>query len=199
MWPWISLERESCWIWNRGQVSASVTITQFLFLLVNHPIMWRIYMTVRLITWKQGWIYGRGYMWFKWSMEHLLINFTWLYGSFSLLMGLPSSGVILYGVVLLCWYGLVSGPNWELIYFLQTQSDGLVEVLYLYGDYSFWIGCYGPIRTSMYLIGINSHLPQICSWLHPWWIFNVRHVGYLKVCHTIKKVKSLILLSLQLL
>ena len=85
-----------------GQAPASVTITQFWFLLVNHPIVWRIFMTVRLMTWKQGWIYGRIWMWFQWSMEHLLRHFTWRCGYFSLLLGLPSSGIMWLGVVLLC-------------------------------------------------------------------------------------------------
>ena len=37
-----------------GQASSSVTITQVGFLLINHLIMWRISMSVRLITWNQG-------------------------------------------------------------------------------------------------------------------------------------------------
>ena len=52
------------------QAPSSVTITQLCFFLVNHSILWKIYMTVRLMTWKEVWIYGRGWMWFQWSMEY---------------------------------------------------------------------------------------------------------------------------------
>ena len=151
------------------------------------------------MTWKQGLIYELVWMWFQWSMEHSLRHFTLLCGSFSLLMVLPSSGIMWSGVVLLCWYVLVFGPNWEFIDFLQTQSDGLPEVLYFYGEHSFWIGCYGPRMTSSYLTGSNSMLHKIWSWWHPWWILNISHVGFLKVCHTIHNMKPLILISLQIL
>ena len=94
-----------------GQAPESVTITQFCFLLVNHLIMWRIYITVILMTWKQGWIYGRGWMWFQWSMESLLSHFTWRCGSVSLFLGLPSSEIMWYGILMICWCGLVLVPN----------------------------------------------------------------------------------------
>ena len=113
-------------------------------------------MTVRLMAWKQGWICGRGWMWFQCSIEHFIRHFTWRCGSFSLLLGLPSSGSMLFGVVLLSWYGLVFGKNWEFIDFLQTQLYGLVEVLDSYGEYSCWIACYGPI----WLQGISQEAGQ---------------------------------------
>ena len=33
-------------------------------------------MTVRIMTLKQGWIYGREWMWLQWSIEHSLRYFT---------------------------------------------------------------------------------------------------------------------------
>ena len=84
-----------------GQASASATITKFWILLVNHPILWRIFMTIRLMTWKKGWIYGQGWMWIQCSMENSLRIFTWHCGSFSLLLRLPSSGVMCCGVLFL--------------------------------------------------------------------------------------------------
>ena len=118
---------------------------------------------------------------------------------FSLLLRFSSSGNMKSGEGLLFWYGLVFGPNWEFIEFLQTQSDGLAEVLDFNGEYSCWIGCYWPIITSRYLTWSKSMLPQIWSWWHYLWIFIVNHVGYFKVYHTINKMKSLILLYLHLL
>ena len=110
-------------------------------------------------------------MWFQWSMKHFLRNFTWWCGSLSLLLGLPSSEIMCYGVLLLCWFGLFFGTNWDFIEFLQTQSDGLVEVLYFYGDNSYCIGCYVTRMTSRYITGSKSMLPQTWSWWHPWWIW----------------------------
>ena len=70
--------------------------------LITYKSRCRISTTVILITYKQGWIYGRGWMWFQWSVEHFLRNFTWRCGSFSLLLGLSSSGIMWCGVLLLC-------------------------------------------------------------------------------------------------
>ena len=160
--------------------------------------MWRISMTVIFMTWKQGWIYGRIWMRFQWSMEHSLRHFTRWCGSFILWMRSTPSGIMWSGVVLLYWYGLVFEPNWKIIKFLQTQSYCIAGVLDLYGKHSWWIGCYWPRMTSSYITGTKSMLTQIWSWRDHWWILNVIHVEYLKVCHTIKNKKSLILFSLQL-
>ena len=120
----------------RGKVPASVTITQFLFLLVNHFILWRISMTVRLMTWKQGLVYEWVWMWFQWSMENFIRHSTLRCGSFSLFLGFPSSGIMCCGILLLYWCGLVFGPNWGFIECPQNQSDGLVKVLDVYGNHS---------------------------------------------------------------
>ena len=151
-----------------AQAPTSVTITKFWFLLVNHLILWSIFITVRLMNWKQGWIHGQGWMWFQWSMEHSLRHFTWRCVSFSLLLGTPSSEIMWLGVVLLCWYVFVFVPNWEFIEFLQTQSYDLAQVLDFNGEYSCWIGFYGPRITSRYLTRSKLMLPQIWSWWHPW-------------------------------
>ena len=108
---------------------ASVTITQFWFLLVNHPILQRISMTDGLMIWKQGWIYVQGWMWFQCSMEHLLRHFTWQCGYFILLLGLLSSEIMCCGVLLLWCCGLVFESNLVFIKCPDTQSDGIVGVL----------------------------------------------------------------------
>ena len=41
---------------------------------------------------------------------------------------------------MLFWYGFVFGTNRELIEFVEILSDGLAEVLDLYGKYLFLIG-----------------------------------------------------------
>ena len=170
-----------------------------------------ISMTVRLMTWKQGWVYVQKWTWFLWrmvrlmtwkkgcihelvhtwfqcSMEHLLRYFTWQCGSFSLLLILPTSGIMCCGILLLCLRGFVFGPNWVFIKCPQTQSDDLFKVLDVYDDHSCWFRCYGKRTTLSYLTGIRSILPQIWSWRHPWWIFNVSHVGYLKVYRSINEM-----------
>ena len=114
------------------QAPDSFTITQIWFLLVNHLILWIISTMVRLMTWKQGCIYGQGWMWFQLSMEHSLRYSNLIYSSFSLLLGLPSSGIMWCGVLLLSWFWLVFGPNLGFIKYPETQVDGLTEVLDLY-------------------------------------------------------------------
>ena len=156
-------------------------------------------MTVRRMNWKKGWIYGQGWMWFQWSTENLLRHFTWRCGSFSLLMGLLSNGIMWCGVLLLCWRGLVFGPNWGYIECLHRHSDGLVKVLDIYGNHSRWVGFYGAIKNSRYLTVSKSMLLQIWSWRYPWWMLNVVPVEYMKVFHTTKKMKTFILLNIQIL
>ena len=63
-----------------GKATSSVTITRFFPLPENHLILLSIYTTVRIMTWKQGWIYGRIWMWFQWSIEHFLRHFNWRCG-----------------------------------------------------------------------------------------------------------------------
>ena len=41
--------------------------------------------------------------------------FTWWYGSFNLLMKLPSGEIICYERLFLCYIGLIFGPNWGTI------------------------------------------------------------------------------------
>ena len=84
------------------------TKSRFCFFIINQVIISCISMTVRTMAWKQGWIYGRGWIWFQWSMEcfpqtfHLMmwffnfiswISFKWYY-------------VLLHILSMLVWIGL---------------------------------------------------------------------------------------------
>ena len=44
--------------------------------LITYKSRCRISTTVIIITYKQGWIHGQGWMWFHWSVEHFLRNFN---------------------------------------------------------------------------------------------------------------------------
>ena len=118
-----------------GKAPSSVTVTYFLFLLINHPVLWCIYTAVILMTWRQGWLYGRGWMWLQWSMKHFLISFTWQCGSSSLSLWSSSGRIMCCYRLLIFWFGLVFGPNWVSIECLQTQSNGLVKYLDICGEH----------------------------------------------------------------
>ena len=181
MWPWILLERESYCRWSMMTISRKFHNNPVLVPPRKSPDPVKDFSTVMIMTWKQEWIYGLGWMCFQWSMENLIRHFNLGCGSFSLLLVFISSGIMWCVILLLCLCGLVFGQNWVLIEYLQTQSDRRVEVLDLYGKHSCWYWCYGPRMTSKYLTGSKSMIPQIWSWQHTWWILNVNHVGYLKI------------------
>ena len=63
-------------VWGQGP--GSVTVNWFWFLTINHLILWWISMTVRLLTWNQGWIYGWGCIWFQYNKVLLVCYWDYL-------------------------------------------------------------------------------------------------------------------------
>ena len=81
--------------WEKNPDSA--TVTRFCFLLLNNLLIKMIYMKVKIMTWKEGCICGKGWVWVHWSMEHR--NLPWRCGSFVLSLGFPSGWIMRYGIL----------------------------------------------------------------------------------------------------
>ena len=135
MLSWISLERESCWIWNLKTSSSQCHNIPVLVPPRKPPDHVKdIYdgqtydLKTRVDILTRMDVFPVEYGTFDQTF-HLTMWF------FSLLIWLTSSVIMCCGVLLLCCYGLVFGPNWEFIECLHTQSDGIVKFLYFYGDH----------------------------------------------------------------
>ena len=122
VWTWISLEMKSSWSWSLRTRSSQFHNNPDLFAPCNTPNTFMdIYMTVRLMVWKQ-----RVDIWRRMGLVLLdygifTILFTLQCGSVSLLMVLPSGGIMFCCVFFLFWCGWVFGRNWVYIGFLFTQ------------------------------------------------------------------------------
>ena len=116
MWPWISLERDSFWRWILRTSSRQFH---------NNPVLdppRKPPDHVKDIY--DGHTYDLKTRVDIWKRMDVLRHLTWRCGSFSLLLVLTSSGIMWFGVVLSCWYGLVFGPNWVLYGFICGGVDG---------------------------------------------------------------------------
>ena len=108
-----------------GQAPEFFKPTWFYFLLINHPILWWIYIIISIMAWKQGWINVQGWMWYQYNMDNLTRCSTCRCCSFSLLL-LSHSGVMVWcGGLLIYLYGLVFEPNWGSAGYLHTRNQQL--------------------------------------------------------------------------
>ena len=167
VWPWIFLDSESSWGWISRKRSSHYHNNLVLFLPSKPPdIVKDLY---------DGQTYDpktRVDIWT--SMEVVPLeygnfdqNFHVTMYSLGLLMGLPSNGIIWFVRLLLCWCGLVLGPTWWFIDCSQTHSAGIVEVLDINGDHSWWAGFYCKTMTSWYITEIKAMIPQMWVFRNP--------------------------------
>ena len=76
MWPWISLERESCWIWSLRKISSQCHNNPILVPTHKPPDTVKDIYDGQTYELRKGWIYGQGWMWFQWSIKNLFRHFT---------------------------------------------------------------------------------------------------------------------------
>ena len=199
MWTWISIERESCWRW-RLRISSSQCHNNQVFVPPRKPpksvkdlydshtydLKTRVDIWTRMdIMSLQYEILGQTFHLTMWFFQFIHgITFKWDY-------------VIWFSIVLLVWIGL-----WKKIDNLLSSSRPSQMVLSKFGylwqvfmlNWILWTKNYFKVYHRKQ-VKSPSNMKFVTSLMN----LNVNHVGYLKVCHTIKKMKSLILLSLQLL
>ena len=198
MWPWIFIDREICWIWNLRKSSSQCH---------NNPVLVppiKLTDTVKYLYYSQTYdLKTRVDIWTRMdviTVEHgtfsQTFNLTMWFFQFITGITFKWDQVIWSSIDLLVWIGI-----WNKLIIYTVPPDpvrwscrgfGFLWLAFMLN----WVICTKNDFKVFHRKQVNdpSNMKSVKS-LNS---FNVIHVIYLKICHTIKKMKSLILLSLQI-